>query len=38
MDPEIERKNLRWGWALFALFVFLFAATFGIAFLYLAFV
>ena len=32
---EIARKNLIWGWSLFALFVLLFAATVGIAFVYL---
>jgi hypothetical protein len=33
---ELERKNLVLGWALFALFLVLFAGTIGIAFLYLA--
>jgi len=36
-DPELERKNLIWGWALFALFLILFGGTFGVALLYLAF-
>ena len=39
MEPqaqlELERKNLRWGWALFGLFCVLFAGTVGIAFVYL---
>jgi len=37
MDPELARKNTRLGWLLFALCCLLFAATVGIAFLYLAF-
>ena len=36
MTPEIERKNLLLGWALFGLFLLLFAGTVGVAFLYLA--
>jgi hypothetical protein len=36
MTPELERKNLVLGWALFAVFLVLFAGTIGIAFLYLA--
>ena len=36
LDPELERKNMLWGWALFALFWVLFAGTFGIALVYLA--
>ena len=36
LDPEIERKNVAWGWAMFALFVVLFAATIAVAFIYLA--
>ena len=36
VTPELERKNLVLGWALFGLFVLLFAGTVGIAFLYLA--
>jgi hypothetical protein len=31
------RRNLLWGWGLFALALVLFAGTFGIALLYLAF-
>ena len=37
MDPELARRNARLGWLLFGVFVLLFAGTFGIAFLYLAF-
>lgn len=36
IDRDLERKNMRWGWALFALFVVLFAGTFGVALVYLA--
>jgi hypothetical protein len=38
MEPtrELERKNMILGWALFGLFVLLFAGTVGVAFLYLA--
>ena len=36
MTPELERRNLVLGWALFAVFVVLFAGTVGIAFLYIA--
>ena len=36
MTPELERKNLVLGWALFGVFVLLFAGTFAIALLYLA--
>jgi hypothetical protein len=35
-DRDLERKNLLWGWALFALFLLLFAGTFGVALVYLA--
>jgi hypothetical protein len=35
-DRETERKSLMIGWALFALFVALFAGSVGIALLYLA--
>ena len=34
--PELERKNMVLGWALFGLFVLLFAGTVGVALLYLA--
>jgi hypothetical protein len=36
LTPELERKNLILGWALFGVFLVLFAGTVGIAFLYLA--
>ena len=36
MDPELARKNVIFGWALFGLFLLLFAGTIGVAFLYLA--
>ena len=36
MDPELERKNLVLGMALFALFLLLFAAVVAAAFIYLA--
>jgi hypothetical protein len=35
MTPELERKNLLLGWALFGIFVLLFAGTVGVALLYL---
>ena len=37
MDPDLARKNARLGWLLFALFWVLFAGTFGVGLLYLAF-
>jgi hypothetical protein len=37
MDPALARKNTRLGWLLFGLFLLLFAGTFGVALLYLAF-
>jgi len=36
MDPELERKNLVLGLALFALFLLLFGAVVAAAFIYLA--
>ena len=36
LDPELERKNMRLGWALFGLFVLLFAGTFVVALIYIA--
>ena len=35
ITPELERKNLILGWALFGVFLLLFAGTVGVAFLYL---
>jgi hypothetical protein len=37
MDPDLARRNVRFGWLLFAIFVVLFAGTFAIALLYLQF-
>jgi hypothetical protein len=37
MDPELARRNVRLGWMLFGVFVLLFAASIGVAFLYLHF-
>jgi hypothetical protein len=37
MDPELARRNVRLGWMLFAVFLLLFAATIGVALLYLHF-
>jgi len=37
MDPDLARRNTRLGWALFALFLLLFAGTWGVALLYLQF-
>ena len=36
LTPELERKNLLLGWALFGVFLLLFAGTVGVALLYLA--
>ena len=35
LDPALERRNLRFGWALFGLFWLLFAGTVLIALIYL---
>jgi hypothetical protein len=35
MDPELERRNLRLGWALFGLSLLLFLGTFAVALIYL---
>jgi hypothetical protein len=37
LDPELERKNMLWGWALFGVFCLLFAGTIVVAALYLQF-
>jgi hypothetical protein len=34
-DAELARLNMQWGWALFGLFILLFAGTVGVAFAYL---
>ena len=36
LDPEINRKNIAMGWALFVFCVLLMAGTFAVAFIYLA--
>ena len=36
MDAELARRNMRLGWALFGIFVLLFAGTVAVAFIYLA--
>ena len=36
LTPELQRKNLILGWALFGVFLLLFAGTVGVALLYLA--
>jgi hypothetical protein len=36
-DPDLNRRNLLWGWGLFALSLVLFAGTIGVALLYLTF-
>jgi hypothetical protein len=36
VDPELARRNVVFGWALFGLFLLLFGGTIGVAFLYLA--
>jgi hypothetical protein len=35
MDPDLVRRNVKLGWALFGVFVLLFAGTFLVALLYL---
>ncbi len=35
LTPELARKNMLWGWALFGLFWLLFGGTVGIAAIYL---
>jgi hypothetical protein len=37
IDQDLARRNNRLGWLLFGVFVLLFAGSFGVAFLYLAF-
>jgi hypothetical protein len=34
-ERELALKNMRWGWALFGLFLLLFGGTVGVAFVYL---
>jgi hypothetical protein len=35
LDPEIQRKNMQLGWALFGLAVVLFGGTFAVALIYI---
>ncbi len=37
MDPDLAGRNVRLGWLLTGVFLLLFAGTFGVALLYLAF-
>jgi len=37
MDPELARRNVRFGSMLFGVFVLIFAGSIGVAFLYLHF-
>jgi hypothetical protein len=37
MDRDLVRRNVRLGWLLVGVFLLLFAGTFGVALLYLAF-
>jgi hypothetical protein len=37
MDRDLARRNVRLGWLLVGVFLLLFAGTFGVALLYLAF-
>jgi hypothetical protein len=37
MDPELARRNVRFGWMLFGVFVLLFAGSVVVALLYLQF-
>ena len=36
IDPELERKNLLLGWAIFGVFLLILAGTVGVALVYLA--
>jgi hypothetical protein len=36
LEPEVARKNMVWGWTLFALFLVLLGGTVAVAFIYLA--
>jgi hypothetical protein len=35
LEPDLQRRNMRLGWALFGLFLALFAGTFLVALVYL---
>src|SRR5581483_3660905 len=36
LDPEVERKNMLWGWGLIVLFLLLLGGTVSVVFIYLA--
>lgn len=36
LDPELARRNMRMGWALFGLFLLLFGGTFVVAAIYIS--
>jgi hypothetical protein len=36
MDPELQRRNIQFGWALFGLSLVLFGGTFAVALVYIA--
>jgi hypothetical protein len=36
MEPDLERKNMQLGWALFGLALLLFGGTFAVALIYIA--
>jgi len=36
MDPELQRRNIQFGWALFGLSLLLFGGTFAVALVYIA--
>jgi hypothetical protein len=36
LDPDLERKNMRLGWAVFGLALLLFGGTFAVALIYIA--
>jgi hypothetical protein len=36
VDPDLERRNMRLGWAVFGLALLLFGGTFAVALIYIA--
>jgi geranylgeranyl pyrophosphate synthase len=36
LDPELQRRNMQLGWAIFGLAMLLFAGTFTVALIYIA--
>jgi hypothetical protein len=36
LDPELQRRNMQLGWAIFGLAMLLFAGTFAVALIYIA--